>query len=273
MVGSARPVTLQDQAERVSITEVTRMAEHYADAVDLAMPGRLAGLYLVGSAALGDWQEKLSNVDVVVVAASWDDAGVNAALVPRATLGDGGGPCRLAFVTFAELEASPAAASPVCYEGGRRIDSAEFATPLTWRILAEDSVCIRGPEYFPVHHADEELRSWASGRLAGRWRAWVATAGRVPGQLWVRRSLAEDLLEVTRLHVAATRGQAVSKLRSGSLALDDVPGRFHRVVTDALGYRRGSRTSMYWGPVERKHHTLDLIGELTQRAGDQAAGA
>jgi hypothetical protein len=92
----------------------------------------------------------------------------------------------------------------------------------------------------------------------------------MPGQLWRRRSLAEDLLEVTRLHVAATRGLAVSKVRSGTLVLDDVAGHFNRVVTDAVGYRSGSRTSMYWGPVERKHHTLELIAELTGRARKDA---
>ncbi|MCU4185528.1 hypothetical protein K6U06_14240 [Acidiferrimicrobium sp. IK] len=252
----------------MSIVAVTRKGEAYADALDLAIPGRLAGLYLVGSAALGDWQEKLSNVDVVAVAEHWDEAAIAASMKPQGLL-SGGGPCRVAFVTFAHLAVRSSEPGPECREGGATIDPAEFATPLTWTIMAEDAVCLRGPEYFPVHHDEDDLRSWAADRLARRWAPWAAKAGRVPGQLWRRRALAESLLEVTRLHIAATRGQAVSKLRSGSMTLDDVPGHFQRVVTDAVGYRRGSRTSMYWGPVERKHHTLELIGELAQRARDQ----
>ncbi len=241
------------------------MGEAYANAVELAAPGRITGLYMVGSSALGDWQEKVSNFDLVAVADCWDESAIAAVLGPRGLLRAAGGPPRVAFVTFAQLQAAPAAGDAVCHEGRRRIDAGELVTPLTWAVLAEDGVCLRGPEYFSVHVAEDELRSWAAQRLAGRWRTWVARAGRAPGQLWRRSALAEDVLEVTRLHVAATRGQAVSKLRSGPMALDDVAGRFHRVVTDAVGYRGGSRTSMYWGPVERKHHTLDLIGELTHR--------
>src|SRR4051794_32205506 len=39
------------------------------DALDDAMPGRIEGLYLVGSVAYGDFHEHTSDIDVVAVAA------------------------------------------------------------------------------------------------------------------------------------------------------------------------------------------------------------
>ena len=248
--------------------EPARRGQAYLAAVDAAAPGLLEGLYLVGSAALGDWQEPLSNIDAVLVAAAWDDAGVAAALAARRHLGDSGEPPRLVLVTFEQLARDPFQPGPMTYVGGAEAEAGEMANPMTWQILAEEGMALRGPEYFTVQVDANALRRWAHSQLRDRWASWAAHAGRLPGQLWRRRTPAEDLLEVTRLHVAATRGQVVSKLRSGAIAVEDLPGRFHRVVTDAVGYRSGSRTSMYWGPVERKHHTLDLIRELTGPAAD-----
>lgn len=255
----------------MSVQVAAQRAEAYMAAVDAAAPGRLAGLYLVGSAALGDWQEKVSNVDVVAVAERPWDASLLASLSEAHRLLDGRGePGRVAYLTYTDLAAGPAAAGPPCFEGGRAIESDEFATPLTWAVLAEEAVSLRGPEYFAVADDREALRAWASARLAGRWKRWADT--RRPGRAWMRQALAEDVLEVSRLYVAATRGLAVAKLRAGALALEDLGGRHERVIADAAGFRRGSRMSMYWGPIERKHHGVDLVEELVERASAQATG-
>ncbi|MBO0692956.1 MAG: hypothetical protein J2P58_08670, partial [Acidimicrobiaceae bacterium] len=43
--------------------------------LDEKLPGRLSGLYVVGSAALGDYSERVSNLDVVAVSDEvWADA-------------------------------------------------------------------------------------------------------------------------------------------------------------------------------------------------------
>lgn len=253
----------------MTVQVAAQRAEAYMAAVDAVAPGRLAGLYLVGSAALGDWQEKLSNVDAVAVAEQpWEASLLGSFSAAHRLLDGRGEPGRVAYLTYADLATGPSAAGPACFEGGRAVDPGEFATPLTWAVLAEEAVSLRGPEYFAVADDREALRAWAAGRLAGRWKRWADT--RRPGRAWTRQALAEDVLEVSRLYVAATRGLAVAKLRAGALALEDLGGRYERVIADVAGFRRGSRMSMYWGPIERKHHGVDLVEELVGRASAAA---
>ncbi|HET6874117.1 MAG TPA: hypothetical protein VFH70_05025, partial [Acidimicrobiales bacterium] len=42
-------------------------ANDLANAIERVAPGRLAGLYLVGGLALGDFSDRQSNIDLVVV--------------------------------------------------------------------------------------------------------------------------------------------------------------------------------------------------------------
>lgn len=46
---------------------VGTVLDHYLQAVDRAVPGRIAGLYIVGSIALGDYRPGQSDLDFVAV--------------------------------------------------------------------------------------------------------------------------------------------------------------------------------------------------------------
>jgi hypothetical protein len=258
----------------VLILQAQQQAEAFLASLDRGVSDRVTGVYLVGSAALGDWNDKVSNLDVVMVAdEAWGDAELGAASRHHGTLVVGGEEGRVAYTTFADLAVPTGSGRPAaCFLGRQRIASEEFDTPMTRCVLGEDAVALRGSEWFTVGGADPaDLQDWAGARLTGRWRRWLGT-GRGPGRHWKRKPLAEDLLEVTRLYVAASQGRLVSKVRSGALALGDVSTKFERVVADAVGYRQGSRTSMYWGPAERKTHSLELIGVLCDRVAVAPAG-
>lgn len=248
--------------------DAQRRVEAYLAQVDAALPARVTGAYLVGSAALGDWEARVSNVDVVVTAAEpWTDADVAVATGAHGRLAVGDQPGRVAYTTLEQLAGPPQGAAR-CFEGRAELAAGEFDTPLTWVVLAEEAVAVRGPEWFATGADGDGLAAWAAERLATRWAGW-ARRHRRAGRAWRRQPLAEDLLEVARLHVAATRGVAVSKVRAGAVVREDVSERFERVVDDAVGFRRGGRTSRYWGPSERKAHSLELVELLVSGAAER----
>ncbi len=253
------------------ILEAQQRAEAFLSQLDADVPDRASGLYLVGSAALGDWQDKVSNLDVVVVAdEAWEAPDVAAASRHHDALAVSDEAPRVLYTSYDALAAGPSAAA-VCFEGRRAVAAAELDNAMTRTVLGEDAVAVRGSEWFTVGGADPaDLVAWAHERLVGRWRRWTVS-GRGPGSHWKRKPLAESLLEVTRLHVAATQGRLVSKVRSGPMVLEHVSTKFERVIADATGYRRGSRTSMYWGPAERKAHSLELIELLCAEGPGQAS--
>ncbi len=74
------------------------MIDAYLAAVDEAVPGFVAGLYITGSIALDDYQPAISDIDAVAVCTGRPDAGQYAALAQvhaggglrRTELGPGG---------------------------------------------------------------------------------------------------------------------------------------------------------------------------------------
>lgn len=91
-------------------------------------------------------------------------------------------------------------------------------------------------------------------------------AERTSRLLW-RRHVARVVLQVTRCAHGALTGEVVSLRRAGELAL---PTASHtsRLLTDAIGYREGAQTSMYWGPFERKSNAGTLTAGLLRAVNE-----
>jgi hypothetical protein len=238
--------------------------------LDRVAPGALAGCYAVGSLALGDYVPALSNVDVLAVsAAPWPSDRLRAACgagrhLTGRRLVQGRRPARVGYLTWADLARGPEDGVGACYEGRRAVAPGEMLNPLTWQIMRSSAVCVRGPEYPELWSGD--LRQWAATRLTGHWAAWATAAARRPGALWLREATTEPVLEATRLVVALRSGRVVSKLEAGLSSVEHAPSRSERVLKDAIGHRSGARTSMYWGPFERKNDALFHIQACVDEA-------
>jgi hypothetical protein len=245
--------------------DVLRQLRAFAERADRLAPGVLAGLYGVGSVALGDFRAPLGNIDAVAVSdREWDPAGVRVALRAAKELGRRHEPPRIALVTWAELAADPAAVTTPSAGGRRRLPTDELVNPMTWQVVRTAGVAVRGPEYPEV--GTGELREWAGTRLTDWWRRWLRRNQARPGALWTRRATTEDVLEVARLSQIVSSGRVVSKLEAGELAIASEGPRFQRILKDAVGFRRGAKVSMYWGPFERKRDVLAFVAAAVERA-------
>lgn len=245
-------------------SEALTRLRSFAGAVDRAAPGRLTGLYAVGSVALGDFRSPLGNLDVVAVAdQAWDAAGLTAVRGALRAIRLPGQPPRVACLTWSDLAADPALVDAPGFVGRRSTPGGDLVNPLTWAVLRTAGVCVRGPEYPELGTGD--LRGWAERRLTGEWAPWLAHVR--PAPLILRRNIAEPVLEVARLAQAMSTGRAVSKLEAGeALAGVGAPNQ-QRILKDSAGYRRGERMSMYWGPYERRRHALAYIRSVVSSVG------
>lgn len=221
-------------------------------AVEEVAPGQLAGVYLVGGAALGDFSERQSNLDVVVVCDPPLDATQSAAL--------SGAPRRL------ERARRPAALWHTGWEvladgpAGDPSGWHELETPLTRALLTEEAVAVSGPDWPVVAYDEAAYRRWCRRQLA-------ELAGEKHGPMVLRRGVAPLILQAARLAQGAATGRVFSKSEAGDTATALVPVHFRRILHDAVGYRNGANTSMYWGPFERKYDARKLIGELLRAVG------
>lgn len=247
--------------------QVLAQLRAFAEAVDARAPGRLAGLYAAGSVALGDFRAPLSNLDVVAIAdGPWDDGALAAVGRAVPALRHPHQPPRVACLTWAGLAAEPGELEAPGFVGREPVPGGDLVNPFTWAVLRNAAVCVRGPEYPDLGHGD--VRAWAADRLTGWWRTWLSRTR--PGPLILRRNIAERVLEVARLAQILAAGRVVSKLEAGEAVEGSGPPNQQRVLKDAVGYRRGTRMSMYWGPYERRRHALAYIQATVEAAAAPA---
>jgi hypothetical protein len=230
---------------------VTSAVEGFVRALESAAGGQVAAVYAVGALALDDFSEKQSNIDLVVVGEPRLDEGQIRSLAPAVrSLRRAGRPAQVWHTTWEEVSGGPEALA----------EPASLATPMTWAILHDDPMPIRGPDW-PVAWTDERsLRSWALDSLKALSKA-------SHGLLVLRRDVAPLVLGAARFAHMAITGKVLSKSEAGESITTIVSSRHRRVVVDSVGYRNGAQTSMYWGPFERKYDALALVRDLVNAAG------
>jgi hypothetical protein len=235
--------------EAVAVVAVTR---GFVQAFTDLAGDRDSAVYLVGSPALGDVSPRQSNVDLVAVSAEplRSDQLRQLSTVHK-TLRMNARDATVCYTTWASLREPPAEAEAVVYVGQGQAERDQLANPMTWAILANHPCPLHGKEPGTVHSDPDLVRAWCAMRLPGL----VHRTGRL---LW-RRHLARVVLQSTRCAYGALTGDVVSLRRAGELALPTASHTSARVITDALGYREGANTSMYWGPFERKSNAVILV--------------
>lgn len=231
----------------------------YLDAVDRAAPGLVEGLYVVGSGALDDWIPGLSDIDIIAVTAepATDDdhralVAAHADLVARQPLPHVDG----VYLAWGDLSIEPATGlhRPWVFDGALRHDGdCPEINPITWCILAEHALVVRGPAPGDLDIAtDMEARiRYVVDELSGYWRdvaRGIADSG-PDGNGWDAGSLEWCVLGSLRLHRTAFTGEVVSKTVAGRHGLTEMPEVFHDVIEHALRIRStADRSSVVEGP-------------------------
>jgi hypothetical protein len=223
----------------------------YLDAVDAEAPGLIEGLYLTGSAALGEFRPHTSDIDFVAVTRERTDQADIAALarahtrlrkqLPRPFF-DG------LYVTWDELANPPALAGRCSYSyEGRFRRSSKVGEPVTWHTVARYGIACRGPkpEDVDIWTDAAELAAWTLGNFDSYWREllgrtthfydpWSLTSFTSYGAVWI-------VLGVSRLHYTLATGDLCSKAEAGRYAIETFPKPWHRVLNEGLRIRQADK--------------------------------
>jgi hypothetical protein len=231
---------------------VDDVVARYLAMVDSELPGRIEGLYLEGSVALGDFHPHTSDIDFVAVTKGRLDPAEIATLERiharlreqrRRPFFDGG------YVTWEDLAGDPAQAGPGphVHEGRLRAANRGGHSPVTWHTVARHGVPYRGPapSEIDIRTDPAHLAAWTEGNLDAYWGRLLDGVSRVRspwglaaltpyGVVWI-------VTGVSRLHYTLATGDITSKGGAGRHALATFPGRWHRIVREALRIRRADQ--------------------------------
>jgi hypothetical protein len=258
--------------------------------LDRAVPARIDGLYVVGSACMGAFRVGRSDLDFVAIASGeldraelarlramhlsrWASSLIrDAALRWRWPL-----VCNGVYLTQTDLSRSPLEVTPLAGHVAGRFRVAERegfdVNPVTWQTLARHGVAIRGPKpnRLPIHVDDGELRAWTLGNLNSYWREWARRArgtGSTTTRALPRRFAAWGVLGAPRLHYTVSTGAIASKEAAAQYALEVFEHRWHALIEDALAFWRGVPGSRHYRrhPRRRNRDAAEFVSSVIESA-------
>lgn len=221
----------------------------YLDILDSVAPGLVEGLYVVGSFALGDWVERVSDINIVAVTAepaTDDDFGLlrtaHALLFERQPQPHIDGP----YLAWGDLVIEPATglhrpwalANELHHDG----DCFEI-NPVLWYSLAKYGVAVRGPDPRTLDiPTDTEARiRWVVDHLQTYWadvaRQVEATFAETQPAAFDNAALVWCTLGSLRQHFTAFTGDVTSKRGAGEYGLRVAPPALHPVIRAAMDRR------------------------------------
>jgi hypothetical protein len=216
---------------------VSGICARYLEIADRRVPGAVEGLYLHGSVALGDYRHGVSDIDFVAVTSRPLDTDTVRAI--HAELRRGG---RQPFfdgiyLGWRDLRVDPGRVAAGLSVHEWRVDPASRAERalITWHVLAQGGVAVRGPVV--------------------DWAPWLARTGRGPVGLsaW---ATSWGVLGVARLRHTLAAARVTSKTEAAAYARATYDPRWHRIIGEALRIRVGG-AARYRNPWRRR---ADLVG-------------
>ena len=237
----------------------------YLRLADRLLPGRIVGLYVVGSVALGAYRQGRSDIDVIAVL----DRRLGAAEVRRLQaliLGAGlrsaapqllrgrislPGVVNASFVVADDLTEPVSSIAPVASHAGHSISigKAFDVNPVVWKTFAEHGIPVRGdaPSTLGLDPEPDRLAAWNRANLQQYWKPWARAAlggesrngaGGVRLALTPRWLAAWGAMGPARLHHTIATGEVISKEAAAVYARDTFGAEHHPLIDEALAYWR-----------------------------------
>jgi hypothetical protein len=226
--------------------EVAVTLERYLSLIDSALPGRLEGLYLVGSVALRDYHPGQSDVDFVAMTRDrLRPEELEQLRQLHAHMRSHGKPWFDGiYVTWLDLDRDPTWIEDVPFALERRFEptGGAEANPSVWLTLRNHPVAARGPAAPSVWYDESAIRDWNIANLNSYWRRQaerLETATEIVDGLAMDWATLWCVAGVSRLHYTAANIDVISKAAACSYALERFPQRWHTVIREAAAVRAG----------------------------------
>ncbi|MBB2948942.1 hypothetical protein FB565_008728 [Actinoplanes lutulentus] len=247
------------------MTDLIDTCQAYLALADRHAPGLVQGLYLQGSVALDDYHPGVSDIDFVAVTDESPPPRILRTIHDELRSTHGDTYFDGLYVTPGDLQRDPETIppGPAVHEWHVQERSRFERNLVTWHILAQSGVTVRGPE--PTVHTDwPALRERTLQNLSEYWAQWRIRASFTPSA-W---TTSWSVLGTARLRHTLAAQRVTSKTEAAAFALGTYDERWHRIIREALRIRVGGRPE-YRSLVHRHLDTLSFLSMILTAGDDE----
>jgi hypothetical protein len=224
---------------------IAAVTGRHLELLDHSRPGVVAGLYVTGSAALGDFHPPMSDIDAVVVL---DDPVHDPAALEAVHAQLPGDPAYDVFyLTRAQLASPPVEGTQAPFTMHGLFDDGFGGAPVSpvlWAELARRPLVVRAAPDLAVHDDHQALRRYTRANLDDYWRPWLDDAADHLAAGKVSVAEAElvsvwPVLGVPRLHALLATDRIISKSQAAEYAAEHFPAHAD-LARRCLAHRQGA---------------------------------
>ncbi len=253
---------------------VLAVTSRLIELLDRRLPGQLEAFYLVGSIALGDYQEGWSDIDFIAGLANEPDPAVLISIHAELARVHPAPHCDGIYLRPGELSAPADGTGLELRDGRPYLQSTGERHAVTWLILADAGIALRGrrPDHDWIMADRDAATRHSRDNLETYWRNWLELRRRLISRggltLLSDEAIAWGALGIARLHATIATGRVPSKSGTGHYGLSAFP-EHARIIGEALHLRSASAApSLYRSPFQRRH---DLIAFMDAVLSDGLA--
>lgn len=255
--------------------EIKRALDQYLDLVDLILPEKITGFYLIGSLGLDDYISGKSDIDFVAISNNaYTQNDLYRLLTVHNKLKNNRSipPFDGIYITWSDLlDSSDKVSAPYFLNNKFHVNKAFAANPVTWYMLKHHVLTIRGTSQVEVNITINELREWCKINLNTYWANWITKSQNVMSnriKTLRNQEIAWGVLGIVRLYATIKSEKIISKSQAGFYALEHFDNKWRFIINDALCTRIKNREKYYLNPFKRRKVALDFMEKVLEKASE-----
>lgn len=262
--------------------KVNEILNEFMMLLDEKFPNRIQGVYIYGSAVLGDFHLSKSDLDFIVVSDidfTEDDMiaieEIHTIMEKRQKKPNLNG----IYITWDKIGKHQSEISPYPYICDGKVDRGYFeCNSITWFQLKNQAKCFRNTsKYVMGFEVDmdkilleliDNMNSYWRGILQ-KYKKYAVTHGAINSI--INEDIEWSVLGVSRQYYTFKEKNIICKSEAGIYAMEHVPYRFNKILQEALNIRKEEDT-LYRSKVKRLKDTIEFMEYIIKECNDIMMG-
>jgi hypothetical protein len=253
---------------------VRPILEKYTSVINEQPPGLVTAFYVVGSVALGGFDEHFSDIDfVAVLAQPATQSDIESLRSIHKAIQDAFPQSKLSgsYLQLGDLgKFEPEVQPHPYYQDGKLHETGFFEiNSVTWWVLKNHGIAIWGtdPADLPFTVDWDLLITRMYENLNSYWKSWTTRPDAFLAMLsdW---GIQWAVLGVLRQYYTFQKNSIAAKLAAGQYALNRLPQRWQRIVREAIDIREGSKSRHYRSRILRMMDAVRLLKFIIQTSNE-----